>query len=53
MFAEQYGWDQQQVEAMDPDYRTELSAFLSAKGAIQHKYRAKKKVRSHAQSGRA
>lgn len=43
MLAERYGWTEQQVDAMDPDYRTELAAFIAADAMIKHKHRPKKK----------
>jgi hypothetical protein len=34
MFADAFGWSQQEVDAMDPDYATEALAFLQAKRAV-------------------
>jgi len=35
MFADTFGWSQQEVDAMDPDYAVELVAFLQAKRAVE------------------
>lgn len=43
MLAERYQWTQQEVDALDPDYMTELVAFISADALVKHKHRPKKK----------
>lgn len=43
MLAERYGWTQQEVDSMDPDYMTELTAYISADALIRHKHRPKGK----------
>jgi hypothetical protein len=35
MFADAFGWSQQEVDAMDPDYAAEMMAFLQAKRAVE------------------
>jgi hypothetical protein len=35
MFADAFGWSQQEVDAMDPDYAIEMLAFLQAKRAAE------------------
>lgn len=43
MLAERYQWTQEQVEALDPDYMTELMAYIAADGVVRRKHRPKPK----------
>lgn len=43
MLTERYHWTQQQIEALDLDYYTELVAFIAAQSVVEHKHRTKAK----------
>ena len=43
MLTERYHWPDFVIDAIDPNYRTSLVAFISAQSAMERKHRPKQK----------